>query len=171
MLTPEVLHSFNVYNEGNILVGTTGEITLPDFESMTSEVSGAGILGSYEDPIVGLFGSMTQEIPFRTLCKDIFSLTKPKAICNLTLRGSIQCTETSTGEVNYKPVRIVIRGRCKSFKPGKFKNGEQMDSSITLEVLYIYIEYNNKPKFELDKLNYVYKVNNKDMLEKVRSQC
>ena len=38
------------------------------------------------------------------------------------------------------------------------------------EILYILIEVNKKKKFELDKLNFVFKVNGTDLLKKVRSQ-
>lgn len=60
---PESIHDFNMYLTGNKLGGITGEVEMPPFESMTSTVSGAGILGEYEAPTPGHFGSMEQEIP------------------------------------------------------------------------------------------------------------
>lgn len=168
---PEVIHSYNVYKSGNQLIGLTGEVTLPDFDAMTETVSGAGILGEYEEVIIGMFGSMEQEIPFRVLDEDIFSLMNPMEVLDLTLRASQQFTEKSTGAIDFKGMRIVIRGKQKKFKPGKVQNATQMDASVTVEVVYILIEIDGVAKIELDKLNSVYKVNGIDLLAKVRNQC
>lgn len=46
-----------------------------------------------------------------------------------------------------------------------------MDATVTVEVIYLMIEIDGKNKIEIDKLNFVYKVNGKDILEKVRNQC
>ena len=50
---PEVINNFNAYNTGNILVGVTGSVQLPNFEAITEEISGAGVLGSYDTAIPG----------------------------------------------------------------------------------------------------------------------
>ena len=44
-----------------------------------------------------------------------------------------------------------------------------MDAKATLEVLYILIEVDGETKLEYDKLNSVFVVNGKDLLEKVRA--
>lgn len=168
---PEVIHSFNVYKGGNKLIGLTGEVTLPDFGAMTATVSGSGILGEFEEALIGMFGSMEQEIPFRVLDDDIFSLMNPLEVLDLTLRASEQYTVQNTGAIDFKGMRVVLRGKQKGFKPGKVQNGTQMDSSVTIEVVYIMIEIDGKQKVELDKLNFVFKVNGVDLLEKVRRQC
>lgn len=168
---PEVIHSFNVYKSGNQLIGLTGEVTLPDFDAMTETVSGAGILGEFEEVIIGMFGSMEQEIPFRVLDDDIFKLMNPLEVLDLTLRASEQYTVKNTGAIDFKGMRVVVRGKQKSFKPGKVQNASQMDASVTVEVVYIMIEIDGVQKVELDKLNFVYKVNGVDLLQKVRTQC
>ena len=50
----------------------------------------------------------------------------------------------------------------------KILTNAQEDESSTLGLTYIYIELDGKPKFELDKLNSVFKVNGVDLLAKVR---
>lgn len=64
---PEIINNYNVYNNGNVLIGVSGAVTLPTFDAITEEVSGAGILGSYETSVPGSYSSMTQEVPFRIL--------------------------------------------------------------------------------------------------------
>lgn len=166
---PEVINNYNVYNVGNVLVGVSGAVTLPNLDAITQEVSGAGVLGTYETSIVGMYGSMTQEVPFRVLDSDIFTLMNPSELVDLTFRASAQSTVKSTGAIDYKGMRVVERGRLKSFTPGKMELGKQMDATITLELLYILIEIEGETKLEYDKLNSVFIVNGVDLLEKVRA--
>lgn len=166
---PEIINNYNVYNVGNILVGVSGSVTLPTFDAITEEVRGAGILGTYDTSIAGMYSSMTQEIPFRILDEDIFSLMNPSELVDLTFRASAQSTIKGTGAVDYKGMRIVERGRLKSFNPGKYELGKTMDASVTLELLYILIEVGGVTKLEYDKLNSVFVVNGVDLLEKVRT--
>lgn len=166
---PEIINNYNVYNNGNVLIGVSGAVTLPGFDAITETVSGAGILGTYDTAVVGMYGSMSQEIPFRILDSDIFSLMNPSEMVDLTFRASAQSTVKSTGAIDYKSMRVVERGRLKSFAPGKLENGKQMDASVTLELLYILVEIDGATKLEYDKLNSVFVVNGKDLLEKVRA--
>ncbi len=168
---PSKINSFNVYKDGTMLVGISDEVTLPNFESMTETLSGPGILGEVDDPTVGHFQSMEMEIPFRTMDKDLFILSDDISSVTVTLRGSIQCTVKDSGATAFKPMRIVVRGKNKGITGGKTKQGEGTGSSIKLEILYILIEIDNITEIELDKLNFVYKVHDKDLLEKVRKMC
>lgn len=168
---PSVINDFNVYNNGTKLIGVTGEVTLPDFESKTTTINGAGILGDIEETVMGQFNSMKQEIPFRTLSDDIFSIMNPTDAVDLTLRGAIQTMDTGTGVAGYKGVRVAVRGKMATFKPGTMKAAEQMNCSVTLELTYILIEVDGKKMVELDKLNAVYVVNGKDLLKEVRGMC
>lgn len=165
---PEVIHDFNIYNNGSKVIGVTGEVSLPDFEAMTETISGAGILGEIETAIPGRYGSMEQEIPFRCVNTEYFKLINPTSPVALTLRGAIQYSRKTDGSTDYAGMRVVMRGRCKKISLGTVKQGGPMDSSITIELTYILIEINGKKKVELDKLNGVFKVNNKDLLAKVR---
>jgi len=64
-------------------------------------------------------------------------------------------------------MRVVFRGHCKKMAIGTVKQGGPMDSAITQELTYILIEMDGKSRFELDKVNGVFKVNNVDLLAKV----
>jgi P2 family phage contractile tail tube protein len=165
---PEKINLFNAYTSGNKLVGLTEEVKLPEFEAMTETISGPGILGEIDAPTPGFFGSMEQEIPFRTLYDDVFSLMSPLTAVDLTLRGSIQRVSASGG-YDYVGCRVVMRGRLKKFTPGSMKQGSPMEASVTLELTYILVEFNGATKVELDKVNGVYKVNGVDILAKARS--
>lgn len=168
---PSKINMFNVYKDGTQLVGISEEVTLPDFESLTSTTSGPGILGEIDDPTIGHFSSMEIEIPFRTMDKDLFILSDDISSVDVTLRGSIQYTVNTTAATTEKGMRVVIRGKNKGLTGGKMKQGEGTGSSIKLEILYILIEIGGVTEVELDKLNCVYKIHGKDLLEKIRKLC
>ncbi|MFG6383464.1 MAG: phage major tail tube protein [Lachnospiraceae bacterium] len=168
---PSKINSFNVYKDGTKLIGISEEVTLPDFEAITETLSGPGIIGEIDDPTLGHFQSMEMEIPFRTMDKDLFILSNDISSVTITLRGAIQYTINSSGATALKPMRVVVRGKNKGLTGGKAKQGSGTGSSIKLEILYILIEIGKVVEIELDKLNAVYRVHGKDLLEKVRKMC
>ncbi len=166
---PEVINDFNLYLSGNKLAGMTGEVALPDFESMTSTTSGNGILGEYEAIVIGHYGSMEQEIPFRCINEDYFRMISPSTAVELMLRGAIQQTDKATLSESEVGMRVVFRGRCKKIAIGTVKQREQMGSSITLELTYIKVEMGGKERVCLDKLNSIFRINGVDQLAKIRA--
>ena len=164
------INAYNVYLDGKKLIGVSDEVTRPDFEALTETLSGAGILGEIDEPLLGHFGASEIEIPFRTLNNDMFKLANMQSAISLTLRMSTQTIDEAKMSTDFLPSRIVIKGKNKALTGGKVKQGSGTGSSLKVEILYILIEVNKKSKFELDKLNFVYKVNGTDLLKKVRSQ-
>lgn len=163
---PEKVHSANVYTGGNKLLGTTGELTLPTLEAMTETISGYGILGEYESPTPGHFGSMEQEIEFRIFDDGVFALMGDSV--DLTLRAA-QMSRDTTGATETTGVKIVMRGMLKSFGDGTIKSTSPIGTKIKIELLYYKLVVDGKDRVELDKLNGIYKLNGKDQLSKVRS--
>lgn len=168
---PEVINSYNMYLNGNQLIGLSGEVSLPDFEPITETISGPGILGEYETTLPGMFNDMEIEIPFRTLVDDVFKLMNSNKVLDITLRGAMQVTNKSNGLSDQVGIRVVIRGKNKKLKSGSMQNGKAMDASVTVGILYILIEVDGKKKLELDKLNSVFIVDGVDLLKKVRALC
>lgn len=170
-IIPEAINNFNVYKEGNRLIGITEEVSLAEIAMMTETIRGAGLLGEYNTPLIGQYQSIEQEIPFRMLEDDIFSMANPMKIQELTLRASEQYMEKSTLDLGLKGLKIVIRGRQNKFTPGTLKNGGQMGASVTLEVFYIKFVSDGKDKFELDKVNGVLKIDGKDVMKDINKYC
>lgn len=169
---PEVINNFNVYNDANRVVGTTGEIALPNLQAMTAGISGAGILGEYNTSVIGMFQSVAPEIPFRMIDKDFFGMLNTGEQSKIVLRSSVQLRNRETGgTLSTQAMRIVYRGHPTGANFGKVKRGDLMDASITLELTYILIEMGGVVMLELDKLNSVYKVNGKDLLADIMKQC
>ena len=146
LIIPELLNHYNVYNNAQKLIGISGDVELPDFEAITETIEGAGVLGEIEAAATGQFSSMTVKIPFSVLYEDMFTIVNSASGVQLTLRGSMQFMDPTTGVTDHYPIKVVIRGKCK-------------------------IDVNNKSVVELDKANFKYAVNGVDLLEKIRSQC
>jgi hypothetical protein len=168
---PTVTNTYNVYKKGNAMIGLSDEITIPDFEAITEEMSGSGLLGKIQEAVMGHFGSQNMEIPFLNLDDDIFSFADPLEVIDLNLRAAQQQLKKDKGTAGYRGLRIAVRGKMISFKPGVLKQGGRMNASVKLELHYILIEIDGETKLELDKLNSVYRVNGKDIMEEMRQYC
>lgn len=169
---PEVINNFRVYNDANRVVGITAEVNIAELQAMTATVSGAGILGEYATSVVGMFQSMSQEIPFRMIDKDFFGMLNTGEQSKIVLRSSVQQRNRETGgTLSTAAMRLVFRGHPTAAKFGTVKIGDMMNASITLELTYILVEIGGKTMLELDKLNSVYKVNGVDLLKDIMKQC
>ena len=115
LIIPELLNHYNVYNDANKLVGVSGDVELPDFEAITETMEGAGVLGEIEAAATGQFSSMTIKIPFSVLYEDMFTLVNSATGVNVTLRGSAQFMDPTTGITDHYPVKVVVRGKCKKY--------------------------------------------------------
>lgn len=169
---PEVINNFNVYNDAARVMGTTAEVNIAELQAMTASVSGSGILGEYNTSVVGMFQSMSQEIPFRMIDRDFFTMLNTGEQSKIVLRSSVQQRNRETGgTLSMAAMRLVFRGHPTAAKFGTVKKGDLMNASITLEVTYILVEIAGETMLELDKLNSVYKVAGKDLMGDIMKQC
>lgn len=164
---PERLINFRVYKDDKDLLGVA-TIELPEIEAMSDSVSGAGIAGEVESPVLGHYGAMETTITWRTIEKDLAELSSPKAH-NITARGSQQVYDAANGSYSTQPVRVSMRVVPKTISLGSFEPGSVTDSEQTFEVLYLKVFVNNKAVIEIDKFNYKAKFGNDDVLKSVRS--
>lgn len=163
---PEILNSYRVYRDGAELVGTA-DVELPDLDAMTEKIKGAGIAGEVDSPVVGHYGSMSVKLNWRTLVKPVAFLSQQKTHA-LDIRGAVQVMDAASGEYKMIPVKVTIRGVPKKTGLGKFNVGSQTDSSNELEVSYLKVTIDGSDVIEIDKYNYVCKIDGFDALEAVR---
>lgn len=167
---PEKIDQFNIYKDGNKLVGISDEVTLPTVTEITSTIAGPGILGEIESPTHGKFQSMEQVIPFRTLYHGAMEMLASLTSLHLTLRGATQVV-SGEGDVSFQQLRIVFVGRKKEFSMGTAKQGDGTGSSVKLELTYLLIEIGGVKCLEIDKLNEIYKVYGVDQLAVIKAMC
>ena len=158
---PERLTNFRIYNDAEDLLGNV-DIELPELNYMTDEIQ-----GKVESPVIGHFDSMATTINWRTIEKKATQLMAMKTHL-ITARGALQNHNASDGEWSITPVRCVMRVMPKGLNLGKFEVGATTDTSTEFEVIYLKLFIDEKEVIELDKFNYICKINGKDVLASVR---
>lgn len=164
---PEKINEYNVYLDGEKMIGIASSITLPEINQKTSTISGVGINGEIDSPTLGQFESMEQEIQFNTLYSSFIDMLSPLSTINLTIRAAQQ-VYNKTGGYEFKSLRVVETGRVKKLNLGKIDKGETMEATITLELTGITIEVDGDKVIDIDKLNIKYNTNDTDVLAGVR---
>lgn len=164
---PERLINFRVYNDSNDLLGVA-TVDLPELESMSDTVSGAGIAGEVESPVLGHYGSMTTTITWRTLEAAAMSLSAQKAHA-IDVRGSQQVYDAANGEYTTKAIRASMRVVPKTVSLGTLEPGATTDTEQEFEVLYLKVFIGGKAVCEIDKYNYIAKFGDTDILASVRA--
>ena len=165
---PEKVNDYNVYQDGNKMIGLAAEVELPSIKMKTSTIEGVGVGGEIDSPTIGQFESLEAKLKFNTLYSSATDLMNPLNTVNLTLRAAQQVYD-KTGGYAFKGLRVVEMGRVKKLNPGKVEKGEAMEATVTIELTYLMIEVDGNQLLEVDKLNGVYKVNGVDMLAGVKS--
>ena len=163
----EKLVNFRVYNNSNDLLGVA-TVDLPELSAMTDTVSGAGIAGEVDSPVLGHFQSMSVTLHWRTIEAAAMGLAAQKAH-HLEIRGSQQRYDAGSGLYSTVPVRLVCKGTPKTTSLGSFEPGSTTDTTTELECSYLKLVVANKELVEIDKYNYIARFDGVDVLAKVRA--
>lgn len=140
---------------------------LPSIENGTVEVKGAGILGALDMPSSAQLNAMVFSASMRSINKSSLKVSSP-GVHNIELRF-VKDVKTDNGEMIPEGTKIFVTGVFKKFDPGKVEVNGTMDGSIEYEVLRYRIVINGEEMLLIDKVNYIYKVNGIDYMEKVRA--
>ena len=83
----ELVINYAIYEDAVEYLGTT-EVTLPDLEYMTEELSGAGIAGNIEEIIIGHLNAMSTTFNFRTVTEAAGGEQERPNVCQLVARAA-----------------------------------------------------------------------------------
>ncbi|GHV45271.1 hypothetical protein FACS1894204_03950 [Synergistales bacterium] len=166
-IVPEKGINFSVYYEGEDMLGIA-EGEFPNLEGMTETVKGAGVAGEFDSVTLGHFQSMTLSLTWRTTTSDFIKLAAQKAH-NLYLYGAHQAYDAGLGEYRTNQLAVFVKAIPKTLNIGKLAVAEMTDTQSEFEVLYLKLDLNGRERIELDKLNYIYKVDGVDYLAGVRA--
>lgn len=155
-----LLQAFRAFIEDSLFLGTS-KVTLPKLEFLSETVTGDGILGETEVIALGQTKVIKIPIELTNLEEKAFLLLNPTGI-NLTFRGAKQM------ESRIQPIKVVVKGKLTSFELGDFETAKKMGSKVELITDYLSIDMDGVNVLELDKKNYVYKVNGVDMLAELK---
>jgi P2 family phage contractile tail tube protein len=164
---PTRLVNFNAYLDNKKLIGVaTAE--MPELEAMTDTITGSGILGEVEVPILGHFSAISCKITWHTPTKQALLLSTQKKAHALDLRGSFQEYDAVSGSYTTYGLRLSMRVSPKTLSLGELEPAAATDTEREFSVSYVKAFVNNKEVLEFDPLNGVWKVNGVDQYASVR---
>ena len=155
-----------VYGDGNE-VGDNISCQLPSVEVASSELKGAGIMGTIDAPSLGQINSLTFSMSQRSINKDSAQLSAP-GVHNIELRFAKEVI-TGDGATVPEGTKVFISGMSKKLDPGKVESASTMDGSLEFEVIRYRIVIAGVEVLLIDKLNYIYKINGVDYMKNVKA--
>ena len=144
------------------------EGTIPNLEAMTHEVRGAGLAGVVDSPVLGHYNSMTLSLTWRSVTGDISVLNTPQAH-NLDLYASLKRYNAGLGQYVTEQLHVYCKALPKTLTTGNLVVGDVMGTQMEFELLYVKISLDGVTKIELDKYNYICRIDGTDYLAGVRS--
>ena len=163
---PDRLINFRVYNDKNDLLGIAS-VTLPEIESLTETLVGAGIAGEVETPVLGHYGPMPCSFSWNSITKEGMKLSRP-GVHEIDLRGAQQALDTASSKYVVVPIRFTLRLTPKNTSLGTFEPGATTDTEQEFETVYMKMYVNDEAVIEIDKFNYQAKFGEEDSLADVR---
>ena len=155
----ELVINYAIYEDATEYLGTT-EVTLPDLEYMTEELSGAGIAGNIEEIIIGHLNAMTTTFNFRTVTAAAVKL--------MELRVAQQRMNLRTSANEITGVKHIMKVKPKKTALGKVAAASTADVSGEYAVSYYAMYMDGSKVTEIDPLNFICIINGKDYLKDVR---
>ena len=162
----ELVINYAIYEDATEYQGTT-EVTLPDLEYMTEELSGAGIAGNIEEIIIGHLNAMTTTFNFRTVTAAAVKLMEPR-VHRIDLRVAQQRMNLRTSANEITGVKHIMKVKPKKTALGKVAAASTADVSGEYAVSYYAMYMDGSKVTEIDPLNFICIINGTDYLKDVR---
>lgn len=166
MAMPRILKNLNLFNDANSYLGVSKSATLPKLSRKTEKYRGGGMngpvavdLGIGDDGLVFEFSLGG----FDLITVKQYAATNASAV-QLRFTGAYQ--QDDTGQVH--SVEGVVRGRHEEIDFGEGKPGELGEQKVKMNCSYYKLLVDGEEVVEIDILNFVERVDGKDMLEAQR---
>lgn len=162
----ESVINFAVYEDSVEYVGMAG-VTLPNLAAIVQTLSGAGIAGNVEVPVLGHYDVMILTLNFRTTTEHSVRLSEPRRH-NIDLRVAQQIEDTVAGEVKVQSIKHVLVVVPKTDTGGTVAPAAPTNGSGEYSVRYWATYIDGAKVREIDPLNFICEVNGVDYLADVR---
>ena len=162
----ESVINFAVYEDSVEYVGMAG-VTLPNLAAIVQTLSGAGIAGNVEVPVLGHYDVMSLTLNFRTTTEHSVRLSEPRRH-NIDLRMAQQIEDTVAGEVKVQSIKHVLVVVPKTDTGGTVAPAAPTNGSGEYSVRYWATYIDGAKVREVDPLNFICEVNGVDYLADVR---
>ena len=164
---PDKLINAKIYIQGETELLGTADAEMPSLEYITESLSGLGLAGEVETPVIGHFKALPFKFKWNTINKAAVNLLTPQAH-KLDIHGSIQTYDAGTGKLEPQSYKVFLEGLPKKVGLGKLEPGKKMDSEVELECTHIKMWFAGELVLEIDKLNFICMINGEDVLSQVR---
>jgi P2 family phage contractile tail tube protein len=164
---PDKLINAKVYYAGSTELLGIANAELPSLEYITESISGLGIAGEMETPVIGHLKALPFKFTWNAPNKQAIALLTSMSH-HMEVYGSIQHHDSGTGELISEAVKVVVRGMPKKVGIGKIEPAKKMESETELECSYIKIWLGGIEMLEVDKINFICRIMGHDELERVR---
>lgn len=162
----ESVINFAVYEDSVEYVGMASA-TLPNLTALIQTISGAGIAGNVEAPILGHYDAMTLGLNFRTTTEQSVRLSEPRRH-TIDLRAPQQVEDTVAGAVKVQNVKHILVVIPKTETGGSIAPANPTNGSGEYAVRYWATYIDGVKVREIDPLNFICYINGTDYLADVR---
>jgi len=167
MNKPEMNITYEVYHDGYRFLGIA-EAELPALTAMTQEVSGGGIAGQVDSPVLGHFQAMGLTLTWRTVTEEIRRVLETR-YHQIELWAAIQTLDPGSGQFKVTQQKVITKAAPKAYTLGNLQIGQLQGTTMEFELSYLKLVYDSQEMFELDKYNFIYRINGVDQLADVKS--
>ena len=141
--------------------------TLPDLTYLTQTISGAGLAGNIEAPILGHIDAMTLGLAFRTTTPQSVKLSEPRRH-TIDLRAAVQNENPVSGQIEVGREKHLLVVVPKNTVGGSLAPAQPTNGTGEYSVRYWATYINGEKVREIDPVNFICYMNGVDYLAPVR---
>lgn len=160
------LTNANVYIDGDNFVGKAEEVTSPVIKTIFSEHKALGMHGKFELP--SGIDKMEAKIKWNSAYRGVLEkMADPYKPMNLQIRAMLE-GYSAGARSSTTPYIIHLRATSKDFNPGAFKQNDNVEIEMNLNVTYVKVVIDGVEVVEYDAMENIYKVKGVDTLADFR---
>lgn len=157
----------NIYLNGNSLLGTADEVSLPDVSVKETDHKALGMVGTLILP--SGFDKLEGKIKWNSFYQDIWlQFANPFTPVSLQCRCSVD-TYNSQGRVMQVPLVTFVTATMKKLPLGTFKQHDNAEFQSEFTATYVKQQMNGVDVIELDVMSNIFKVGGVDQLDIYRT--
>ena len=152
--------NFMLWEGANRFVGAAS-VVLPNINQKIETITGAGLLGSVDVPVMAQIDPMDVTINFNGYADEAANLRAPGRH-SITLRPAVQREDAVAGEllaVGEKHVMVIVP---KTLSGPTIAPATHRESALVASVRYWLYEVDNKQIHEIDVMNHIFRINGVD---------
>lgn len=157
---PEKVNDYNVYQDGNKMIGLAAEVELPSIKMKTSTIEGVGVGGEIDSPTIGQFESLEAKLKFNTLYSSA-SMEMEAFYAQAKDADYIIYNSTVDGELKSRDELLTKSQLLENFKAVQNGNVYCTTQNIyqsTMELGTIIADIHNMLQGDDQSLTYIYKL-------------